>query len=123
MAYRFVSNRGAFMSKHERFMELLVSRIAMQGEVILKTSAGMPVLTGNMKSQTRHFKNARGNYRLEIDVEYAAYQEAGRRADGSHQVTRYSTSGTSAGFFTRTIEQLSRNYLSYVREAKQAVNL
>jgi hypothetical protein len=42
--------------------------MAMAVEIALKTSAGMPVDTGNMKSATRFFKNKRGNWRTEIDT-------------------------------------------------------
>lgn len=119
----FKSDRGSFNSKHTAFIDMALGRMAMTVEIALKTSAGMPVKTGNMKSQTRHFKNKVGNWRTEIDVEYAGYQELGRRRDGSRVVRNYSTSGTSAGFFMRAIDIMFRQRDGLIMEAKRAVQL
>lgn len=112
-----------FLRKNQSFMEMVKGHMAMDIEVLLKTSAGMPVKTGAMKSDTRHFKTAGGGYRVEVDKAYASYQERGRRADGSHVVRNYTTPGTSSGFFMRAIGMVLRNRTSYIDEARKALGL
>jgi hypothetical protein len=119
----FKSNRKPFMDKHKSFMDMAFARLAMSVEVALKTTAGMPVKTGNMKSQTRHFKSENGSWRVEVDVAYAAFQEAGQRAAGGYRVRHYSTSGTSAGFFMRAIDTMLRQRNNIIMESKRAFNL
>jgi hypothetical protein len=119
----FSSNRGNFNHKHLAFVDMALGRMAMAVEIALKTSSGMPVDTGNMKSQTRHFKNDNGNWRTEIDTAYAAYQEKGMRKDGTRIVKNYTTSGTGSGFFMRAIDIMTRQKESLIMESKRAVNL
>lgn len=119
----FISNRSDFNKKHEAFIDMAAGLLTMDVEIALKTDAGMPVDAGNMKSQTRHFKTDRGNYRAEVDVGYAAYQEMGARSDGTHRVKNYSTSGTSAGFFHRAIQIMLNGRAGRIQQAKEAVGL
>jgi hypothetical protein len=119
----FTSNRSQFYSKNESFVDMVLGKLAMDVEIALKTTAGMPVDTGNMKSQTRFFKNKQGNWRTEVDTAYAAYQEAGMRADGSHRVRNYTTSGTSPGFFQRAIGIMIAGREARIMESAKALNL
>lgn len=123
MSVIFTSNRPAFNDKNAALKDMVTGHMAMDIEVALKTSAGMPVKTGAMKSDTRHFRSPNGGFRVEIDKAYAAFQERGRRADGSHMVKHYTTAGTGAGFFTRAIGMVLRNRATYIAEAKRALNL
>lgn len=120
---RFTSTPGEFFRKNEAFKDMVMGHMAQDIEVALKSSSGMPVKTGNMKSQTRHFKSATSQYRVEVDVEYAAYQERGSRADGSRVVRHYTTGGTSKGFFKRAINNVLSHRDSYLEEARRAVGL
>lgn len=119
----FKSKRDDFLDRHNAFVDMALGRMAMAVEVFLKTSAGMPVLYGNMKAQTRGFRNEIGNWRTEVNVEYAAVQELGRRLDGSHVIKNYSTSGTGAGFFARAIDSMTKNRDQYISEASRAVGI
>lgn len=123
MAGIFKSSRGDFHRKNEALKDMVIGRMAADIERVIKTTAGTPVKTGNMKSQVRHFKNARNQYRVEADAAYSAYQERGARADGTHRVRKYTTAGTSAGWFRRAIDNVTRNKQSYISEAKRALNL
>lgn len=120
---RFTDKRPAFMHRNEALKDMIKGRMAADIEVALKTSAGMPVKTGAMKSSTRHFRSPKGGFRVEIDKAYASYQEAGHRADGSHRVKNYTTPGTDSGFFVRAIDSVIKNKRSYVHEAARALNL
>lgn len=119
----FISKRMLFMPKHEAFKDMVQGHMAQDIEIALKTSAGMPVLHGVMKGQTRSFKNQRNQWRVEVDTAYAAYQERGRRKDGTRVVRHYHTAGTSAGFFMRAINGVIKNRNQYVKEAARAVGI
>lgn len=120
---RFKSNSAAFLHKNAAFTDMVKGRMAMDIEVALKTTAGMPVKTGAMKSETRHFRSPSGGFRVEIDKAYAEYQERGMRADGSRVVRKYTTGGTGKGFFKRAIDGTWKNKDNYIHEARRALNL
>lgn len=128
----FKSDRSAFNNRNESFIDMALGRAAMIVEIALKTTAGMPVSNtkasgnkrgggGHMKSETRFFKNQRGNWRTEVDKEYAAAQEAG--IINGHPVKNYSTPGTSAHFFLRAIDTMVRQSESIIAETRRALKL
>lgn len=119
----FKSNTPDFLRKNDAFIDMVQGHMAMDIEVALKNSAGMPVKTGAMKSETRHFRSASGGFRVEIGKAYASFQEAGVRQDGSHVVKKYTTGGTGKGFFKRAINMVVKNRENYISEAKRALNL
>lgn len=119
----FTSKRGEFLRKNDAFKDMVQGKMAMDIETFIKMSSGIPVKTGNMKSQVRHFKNDDGHWRVEADAAYSAYQERGARADGSHRVRNYSTPGTSAGWFKRAIDSIVSHKETYIMEARRALNL
>ena len=49
---------------------------------------------------------------------YAAYQERGRRLDGTHVVKRYTTPGTGKHFVKRSAKQMMKKYKKYFRKAR-----
>lgn len=119
----FTSNREEFNRKNAAMIDMVQGRMAMHIEQNIKTSAGTPVKTGAMKADVRHFRSPTGGFRVEADKAYAAYQERGARADGSHVVRHYTTSGTSAGWFMRAINAVIRHRTQYIEEARRAVGL
>lgn len=119
----FKTNRGEFGRRHNAFIDMVLGHMSLDIEVALKRTAGMPVDKGQMKAATRSFRNTNNQHRVEINKEYAEYQERGARRDGTHVVKNYTTSGTSSGFFRRAIEMVWKNQLSYVTEARRALNL
>ena len=119
----FKSSRTIFNNKNEAFLDYVKGHMAMDIEVAIKTSAGTPVKTGGMKSEVRHFKTPTGSWRVEADKAYSAYQELGMRRDGSHKVRRYTTAGTSKGWFRRAINSVTRSRDQYIVEARRAVGL
>lgn len=117
----FKSNSAGFFRKNAALKDVAMGHMAMDIEVALKTSSGMPVKTGGMKSETRHFRNSNNVFRVEIDKVYAAVQEKGM-IKGS-PIRNYTTSGTSSGFFKRAIDGVLRHKMTYIEEAKRAVGL
>ena len=127
MGKRFTSNRVAFLRKNDAFMDMVTGHMALDIERNLKAGSGMPVKTGRMKSSARHFRNNRGNFRIEVNAEYAAVQEAGIRKTGKGAPTarfkNYTTAGTGAGFFMRAVNSVTGRKSSYIEEAARALNL
>lgn len=123
MSRRFISHSARFFMKHEALKDMIQGHMAMDIEVAIKTTAGTPVKTGAMKSEVRHFKAGNNKWRVEADKEYAAYQERGARADGTHIVRHYSSTGTSAGWFKRAVNGVVKNQRQYISEARRAVGL
>lgn len=123
----FRSNRASFLRNNDAFMDMVTGHMAIDIERSLKADSGMPVKTGRMKASTRSFRNSRGNHRVEINSEYAAVQEQGRRLSGKGAPTKpfknYSTSGTGAGFFRRAINSVVGRKSTYIEEAARALNL
>lgn len=122
MGARFISKASSFLGKNDALKDMIVAHMAQDIEVAIKTSAGTPVKTGDMKSWVRHEKIGEGRYRVRAEKEYSAVQEAGIRR-GARPFSRYTTSGTSAGWFKRSIDSVSRNKVAYVQEAKKALNI
>lgn len=124
----FVSKRSEFNGKNRAFKDMLLGHMAMDIEVFIKDgTAGTPVKSGDMKAETRHFKNRTNSWRVESGKEYSAVQEAGIRLTGKGAPTRrfrnYTTPGTSAGWFARAIDMVNRNKESYIQEARRGVGL
>ena len=123
----FKSKRAAFLRNNDAFMDMVTGHMAIDIERNLKSTSGMPVDKGHMKAATRSFKSRTGKYRVEINKEYAAVQNKGKRLTGvgapTRQFKNYTTAGTSAGFFERAINPVLSMKSSYVTEAAKALNL
>lgn len=111
------------MRKNDSFKDMVQGHMAGDIDMAIKTTAGTPVKTGGMKSEVRHFRSPSGGFRVEAGKGYSAYQERGARADGSHRVRKYTTSGTSSGWFRRAINGVIKNRNSYISEARKALGL
>lgn len=118
----FKSNHAGFERINGSLKDMIQGHMALDIERYIKISAGTPVDTGAMKASARHYRSDKG-VRVEVNKEYAAYQERGKRLDGSHVVRNYTTGGTGAGWFQKSIEAITRNRLSYIQEARKALNL
>lgn len=123
----FTDKTPQFFSKNDSFIDMLLGHMSMDVETAIKVTAGTPVKTGNMKSMVRHFRARNGTFRVEADAEYSAVQEAGVRRTGKGAPTkkfeRYSTPGTSAGWFMRAIDGVVRNKDNYIQEVTKALGL
>ena len=117
----FKSNRGEFNNKNNALKDMVMGHMAMDVEIAIKTTAGTPVDTGGMKSEVRHFKSRGNQWRVEAGKEYSAVQEFGTR--NGKPFKNYTTSGTSAGWFGRAIDSVVRNKVSYIMEARKALDL
>ncbi len=120
---RFVSKSAGFFAKNAAFKNFFQGHMMLDIERMIKDGAGTPVKQGLMKASIRTIRTDNGKWRVESPKVYSAYQELGARTDGSHKVSNYTTSGTSAGWFRRAIMSIVKNKDSYVSEARRAVGL
>lgn len=120
MANTFKSDRGAFNKGNASFMDMLQAKLAMNIEVLIKTSGEIPVKTGLMRSQVRHFSLNKG-YRVEADASYSAAQEAGER--NGVRFKNYSQAGTGPHWFQHAIDATISAKDSFVEEVKKALNI
>lgn len=119
----FTDKSSNFRRKNDAFIDFVLGHMTQDMEVYLKVSSGMPVDKGQMKASTRHFRNARGKFQVIVNKEYAAYQERGMDKKGKRVVKNYTTAGTGAGFFARTIDAIGRQRSHYLQMGRKAVGL
>lgn len=126
-APKFTMNRKDMLRNNDSLKDMVVGHMALDIDRAIKSTAGTPVKTGDMKAETRAFKTKDGQWRVESGKEYSAVQEAGIRKSGPGAPTRrfsnYTTSGTGAGWFTRAANGITRNANRYVDEAVRALGL
>lgn len=124
---RFTSRKHQFLKQNSAFIDILQGHMAMDIEVGIKSTAGTPVKTGDMKAEVRHFRSPTGGFRVESEKEYSAVQEKGMRMTGpgapTRKFTNYTTAGTGAGWFRRAIDAVWKNRDNYVEVARKAVGL
>jgi hypothetical protein len=118
----FKSNIPDFIAKHEAAKEMLMSTMSLDMERGIKSTSGTPVDKGQMKASAHQERWING-YRVVVNKEYAEYQERGSREDGTHQITNYTTAGTSAGWFQRAVDSVLGNSANYIEIARRAIGL
>lgn len=123
----FTSKRKEFLRTHSSLMDMVIGHMAIDIDRFIKISAGTPVKTGDMKSETRAFKTKDGQWRVESPKVYSEVQEKGQRMTGPGAPTQpfehYTTPGTGKGWFQRGISAVTKNGNQYVDEAARALGL
>lgn len=123
---KFTSNRTQFKSKNREFMDLMVGRMAMDIERLIKTGGKIPRKYGELQSSVRHEPLKSGNfttgYRVKADADHAAVQEAGKRR-GAREFKNYTTPGTGKGWFKGAIITVASKKDQYIQQAKRSAKL
>ena len=83
----------------------------------------VPFKGGDLFKSIKHVKVKVLKHRVEVTEDYAGYQEAGQRADGSHIVRNYSTPGTGKGFLLGAGERVTSQALNYFKQAVRLIRL
>ena len=117
---KIIDNTARILSKNERVKDRSLAYAAQDIEVIVKTGGKTPLKQGHLRGRTRHDKVSNSRYRIVIPVSYAAYQERGSRADGTHKVRNYTTPGTGKGFLQSAVKSVANNFRNLVRQASKA---
>ena len=76
-----------------------------------------PYKTGMLRGSVSKTLLSPTHGRMVWNMPYAAYQERGMRADGSHIVQNYTTPGTGKEFAQQAIERVKDNGAEYIRKA------
>lgn len=117
----FTDKSADFLRKNDSFVDMVTGHMSLDIERFIKMDAGTPVDKGIMKGKVTQYRNKRGGFRVVSPVEYSEVQELGKR-DGII-FKNYTTAGTSAGWFKRSIDAITKNRDSYVHEAARALGL
>lgn len=118
-----INNSNKFLVTQALATDMALGHMGQDTEIIIKTGGRTPFAkTGFLRNQTRHEKLAPFKWRVIAPVEYAAVQEAGRRAGGKF-FKHYTTPGTGRGWFKAAVDTVMKNRDQYMREAIAAVRL
>ena len=82
----------------------------------------VPVDTGRLARMIRRRRKNALNWEVRVDEDYAAYQERGMRADGSHRVRKYSRPGSGPHYLARAAGVVQQKIASYFIRANAQVS-
>lgn len=111
---KLTDNADGWLSKQLGRVDIALDTM---GESIIKTaSMKIPLKSGALKKSGR-VERGKGYVKVIYGggkVPYGAYQERGRRADGSHVVKHYSTSGTQAHFLEESGKAVTKKGIGWL---------
>lgn len=91
------------------------------GHAIKRTSLpGTPLRDHYLRANIQ-LSSAGTTQRIAWTRPYAAYQERGMRADGSHVVKNYTTAGTGPWFAKNAVKAELKNIGSYYKQANEKI--
>lgn len=92
---------------------------AMAQDIEMMAVFKVPVDTGKLSRFIRRRRLSARHWEVRVDKEYAAYQERGMRADGSHRVRKYSRPGSGPHFLRDAGKQVMLRAKIYFRKAQK----
>lgn len=118
MSLIFTDRSEEFVRKNKDVMDSALSTMADDGTLLVKETVPIGE-TGKLSDNTTHRKLGIMKHRIQVETPYAAYQEAGKRKDGTHIVKKYTTPNTGKGFLRKAGDYLEKNALEYLKQAVQ----
>lgn len=118
MSVKTVDNIMRFYKLTATSMDNAIGKMAKDVKQI--ASIRVPYLSGDLQASIKPVKKAMMHHRVEVGgggINYAHYQEAGQRKDGSHRVRKYSTPGTGKHFLKDAGESVEKNVINYIKQA------
>lgn len=116
----FKSDGAAFLKKNNGLVDMVLNHMAVDINRYIVINAGTPVKTGDMKARVTLLQVKHGIWRVISPTEYSAVQEAGKKA-GGQPFRHYTTSGTGPHWFQKSIDAITKNANSYIKEAAKAI--
>lgn len=116
---RKIDKSVSLVRSNESAMNFALDRMAT--DVKIKSIIRVPFKSGRLQKSIHKRKVSNRKHQVWVDEEYAAYQEAGMRKDGTRVVRNYSTPGTGKDFLKRAGNQVSDNAIQYFRQAANLV--
>lgn len=95
----------------------------MAGDVSNIAKSRVPFKEGDLFKEIRAVRIKILKHQVRVDSDYAAYQEAGERKDGSHVVRKYTTPSTGKNFLKGAGERVTSNALNYFKQSNQLIKL
>lgn len=111
----FVDNKAAVEAEIIAKTDTMMGLFAASVEIQIKTSGNTPKDKGGLRTDTRHVKNAVGQYEVQMNKQYAAAQEAGV-IHGS-PVVNYTTPGTGPHFMQKAVDKAKERVTEYAAAA------
>lgn len=96
-------------------MQTALKRMAK--DILLRAKMRVPLAGGDLMESGHTETVGKLHERIGFDTDYAAYQERGKRRDGSHVVKNYSTPSTGKDFLKGAGEKVSQDTLKYLQQA------
>lgn len=114
-----------YQSNKNYIVALMQNRIPLFGEFIATDIRRRSVLITPTKFGNLHLQISITNYGTSTIISwimpYAAYQERGMRADGTHIIKNYTTPGTGPHFAQITVHEVIPQYGTFWRRVQQAI--
>lgn len=107
--------------KRKSLFDVAVGRMAK--DIVQIGKIRVPFKSGDLQQSLEWKKEGLLKHKVVADTEYAAYQERGRRRDGSHVVRKYTTPNTGAHYLRDAGEKVKENALNYIKQANQLIKV
>jgi hypothetical protein len=118
---RIKDNTQNFIEKNSAMLDRMLERMAK--DVLNLTKVKIPYKSGNLQGLITQKRLNLLHHQVRIDESYAAYQERGRRYDGSRIVKKYTTPGTGKDFMKKAGQSVARQFVQYMKQAAGAIRL
>lgn len=96
MPIKMDNNLPQFGKNVDKLSDLLLEK--MRQDVFVLSQAKVPKKDGDLSGSAKQEKRKAKSHRVSYNEKYAAYQERGRRKDGSRVVKNYTTAGTGKSY-------------------------
>lgn len=118
---RVVDKMPEFVRQNANVMDRAMERMAR--DILMVANISVPFKTGELQKSGDIERSAQMSYKVWFREEYAAFQERGSRADGSHYVRKYTTPGTGRAFLLNGAQTVGRDTLNYLKQAANNIRL
>lgn len=120
MGVKIKDNTIQFANAAEKQMDYALARMANDIELIAKVKK-VPVSKGHLQSSIRSLRLGKLKFRVEVNKEYARFQEMG--GDGKRKVRNYSKPGTGAHFLRDSGKIVSDKSKLYLKNAIKLIRI
>lgn len=114
---KVINNAKRFGSVSTNLLDSALERMAR--DVVNIAKIRVPFLSGTLMKAIEARKMGFLKHRVEVNTEYAAYQERGQRHDGTRVVKYYTTPRTGKGFLKEGGDSITKNAINYLKQAAQ----
>lgn len=110
-----IENRTPSIKADFNFKIELMTRLMLE-DIHRKSVSITPLKEGSLRAMVAKQMMGKTGI-IEWRAPYAAYQERGMRADGSHKVQHYTTAGTHAHYAEESVQAVMDNLSEYITKA------